>query len=308
MMSDVKLHCGDALAVMRAMEPASVDLVFGSPPYEAARSYGIGFNLEGQAWVDWMVTIVQESLRLCRGLVAFVVEGRTRHYAWSGTPALLMADLLRAGITLRKPPAFYRFGVWGSGGRDWLRNDYEFIICATHGGRLPWSDNKAMGGPPKYKAGGKPTNRKRNGTRNTAPSKSWGAYTAGDPSVKCNPGNVIHCNVGGGKMGDRLCHENEAPFPESLAESFVRSFCPPGGVVLDPFCGSGTTGKVALAHGRKFIGIDIRPGIGGLDTACRRLGLPPTIAVILDMQAQEKAARSLASEASAASAASGGRT
>ena len=31
----------------------------------------------------------------------------------------------------------------------------------------------------------------------------------------------------------------------------------PAGVVLDPFCGSGTTGVVALRHGWKFIGIEL---------------------------------------------------
>jgi DNA modification methylase len=59
-------------------------------------------------------------------------------------------------------------------------------------------------------------------------------------------------------MGSRLCHLNEAPFPERLAEFFVRSFCKPGGTVLDPFCGSGTTLAVARRHGRNAIGIDIR--------------------------------------------------
>ena len=59
-------------------------------------------------------------------------------------------------------------------------------------------------------------------------------------------------------MGHSLAHENEAPFPESLVEPFVRCFCPPDGVVLDPFCGSGTTLAVALRLGRGAIGVDIR--------------------------------------------------
>jgi len=250
--------CGDCIKEMQQFPEDSIDLVFGSPPYEDARTYGIDFNLKGQDWVDWMVEIYSEASRICKGLVAFVVQGRTRKYKWSATPALLMADLHRAGFVVRKPIIFHRFGVWGSGGNDWLRNDWEIIIPVTSGGRLPWSDVKAMGKPPKYKAGGKPTNRKQDGTRNTAPSRTWGNYKAGDESVRCNPGDVIHCNVGGGKMGSKLAHENEAPFPEKLAEFFVKSFCPPEGIVLDPFSGSGTTCVVAERLNRNWVGIDIR--------------------------------------------------
>ena len=49
-----------------------------------------------------------------------------------------------------------------------------------------------------------------------------------------NPGNciIVKARVGGGHMGSTLCHENEAPFPEDLAEFFVLSFCPPGGTAL----------------------------------------------------------------------------
>ena len=47
-------------------------------------------------------------------------------------------------------------------------------------------------------------------------------------------------------------------FPESLVEFFVKSFCPPGGVVVDPFSGSGTTGAVAVRLGRRFLGCDVR--------------------------------------------------
>lgn len=65
-------------------------------------------------------------------------------------------------------------------------------------------------------------------------------------------------------MGSRHAHANEAPFPETLAECFVRSFCPPGGIAVDPFCGSGTTAAVAKKWGRQWIGIDIRESQGKL--------------------------------------------
>ena len=59
-------------------------------------------------------------------------------------------------------------------------------------------------------------------------------------------------------MGSKLAHENEAPFPETLAEFFVRSCCPAGGIVCDPFSGSGTTIATAVKNGRNWVGIDVR--------------------------------------------------
>lgn len=264
-----QLICGDALNL--PLDDDSVDLVFCSPPYEAARTYGIGFKLKGDAWVEWAVERYMEHLRVCRGLVAWVVEGQTRQFKWSATPALLMAELHRRGVKLRKPPAFKRFGIPGSGGPDWLRNDWEFVVCGTKSGKLPWSDNKAMGHEPKYPPGGQMSNRHADGRRINKEKRarccrSTDRRPNGDlvpreysPPQICNPGNVIDCGaVGGNNMGSKLAHENEAPFPEQLAEFFVRSFSPPDGVVLDPFCGSGTTLAVAAKHGRNSIGVDIR--------------------------------------------------
>jgi DNA modification methylase len=48
-------------------------------------------------------------------------------------------------------------------------------------------------------------------------------------------------------------------FPQALCNLCIEAGCPPGGTILDPFCGSGTTGLAALQAGRNFIGIDISP-------------------------------------------------
>jgi hypothetical protein len=174
---------------------------------------------------------------------------------------------------LRHPAIFYRVGIPGSGGPDWLRSDYEPIVCASRGGPLPWSDNTAMGHAPVYGPGGDPSHRRPDGSRvNDAVGaaamedrKNVGHHRARQrngrvyqPPAKANPGNVIRCVVGGGNMGNKLCHDNEAPFPEALAEFFVKSFCPPGGIVCDPFSGSGTTGSMAIRFGRRFTGCDLR--------------------------------------------------
>lgn len=260
MISIVKSDC---LRFLRAQPAGSIDLVFGSPPYEDCRTYGIDFRLKGQAWVDWMVEVFIAAQDACKGLVAFVVEGKTKNFQWSATPALLMADLHRRGLKLRKPPAFHRVGIAGSGGPDWLRNDFEFIVCTSHG-KLPWSDNTAMGHPPKWAPGGEISNRTKDGQR--VNKRAARGYANGDvdrsvgydPPVKANPGNVLRYRVGGGVMGNKLCHVNEAPFPEGLAEFFIRSFCPPDGLVCDCFCGSGTTAAMAAKWGRNFTGCDLR--------------------------------------------------
>jgi len=271
---------GDCLKVMADMEPDSVDLIFGSPPYEDARTYGIDFKLKGQDWVDWMVRICEEASRVSKGLVAFVVQGRTRKFKWSCTPVLLMADLHRAGFNVREPIYYHRSGIPGSGGPDDMRHDLEYVVRVSKPGRLVWSDNVACGEPCKYAEGGMPSHRTQTGDRvNVTDPKSGHTLTSKRTSGRlvshrdnndkyspriyqnpkiANPGNVIKCRVGGGALGSKLAHENEAPFPEKLAEFFIKSFCPPGGIVLDPFSGSGTTIAVAKKCYRSGIGIDVR--------------------------------------------------
>ncbi len=50
-----------------------------------------------------------------------------------------------------------------------------------------------------------------------------------------------------------------AVMPEELVDPCVLAGSAPGDVVLDPFCGSGTVGVVALRHGRSFVGVDLNP-------------------------------------------------
>ncbi len=297
----------DAIEFLRSQPADSLDLVFGSPPYEQARLYledgqNMGISRKTDVWVKWMVEVYQAAQVACKGLVAFVVgHGQTKKFRWSGAPALLQADLIRAGMNLRNPPAFSRFGISGSGGPDWLRADYEVIVCTTRPGKLPWSDNTATGHPPKWAPGGEMSHRlsdgtrvnqwgkcgteagvngrahrRRNGERQKAKRPSHVMTTKGyatsghkdgdvkngegyTPPVLANPGNIIHLNVGGGHMGgDEYASQNEAPFPEKLAEFFILTFCPPGGKVCDPFSGSGTTACMAKRHGRNFTGCDLR--------------------------------------------------
>jgi len=53
--------------------------------------------------------------------------------------------------------------------------------------------------------------------------------------------------------------EHFAVFPEALVEIPIKFGCPKGGIVLDPFMGSGTTAIVAKKLGRNYLGIELNP-------------------------------------------------
>ena len=55
-----------------------------------------------------------------------------------------------------------------------------------------------------------------------------------------------------------------ATFPEKLIVDCIKAGCPVGGVVLDPFIGSGTTAVVALKEGRQYVGIELNPEYIGI--------------------------------------------
>lgn len=58
------------------------------------------------------------------------------------------------------------------------------------------------------------------------------------------------------KAGEKLFGKHPTQKPELLLRRIVVASSQAGDVICDPFCGSGTTGVVALQHGRHFIGID----------------------------------------------------
>ena len=58
-----------------------------------------------------------------------------------------------------------------------------------------------------------------------------------------------------GKNASNVDHP--AKFPQALPEQLIATYCPKGGAVLDPFCGSGTTLLAARTLGRSFYGFDI---------------------------------------------------
>jgi hypothetical protein len=144
-------------------------LTMTSPPYENCRTYGVGFKLKGQAWVDWMIPRVAETCRVTAGLVCVNMAAPVRDFRYSPAVEWLVADLTRHhGVVCGPAPyVYHRSGIPGSGGPHYHRRDWEPVYCFARPENLPprWSDNTAMGRPPKWAVGGEMAHRLQNGKR-----------------------------------------------------------------------------------------------------------------------------------------------
>jgi DNA polymerase-1 len=294
----------DCLGWLAGLPDGYADLTLGSPPYMDARTYGVGAQRGCAEWVEWMLEVTTAAVRVTRGLVLWVCAGVAHggNY-WPGCEGLAW-EWWRRGNRLWRPCIWFKnegefddpagvggCGQPGSGGKQWYRNDWEFVLAFVPKGGPVWSDPLANGYAPRWQGppGGACTNRRQDGRRAHTKRRANGelerqAYAA--PKI-ANPGNVVKVRVGGGQIGDRAAHAGEAPYPERLAEHFVRGHCPPGGIVVDPFMGTGTTAKAALVLGRRALGCDLRESQCAL-TRKRLAELPePTADTTLSPTAKE---------------------
>lgn len=247
--------CDDAIKWMDSFPAQSVHMVIGSPPYPTKDRYGSDQKKwKVFDWVDWMFDVTLAACRVSKGDVLWVVNGpvvnNEYHAAVEGLIWKVYQHrwLEQGNITCERPCVWHKNAAPNR--KNWFANNWEFVVCFRRVDSVRHWDWEAIAEPPKYKAGGRFRQRNAKGERVLG-----NEY----PQVKlARPKDVIRATVGGGHMGSKLASENEAPFPEKLIEPFVRSLCPVGGILCDPFGGSFSTLSVALKNNRRFVGCDLR--------------------------------------------------
>lgn len=243
MKGEYQLYLGDCLERMKEISDGSVDLTVTSPPYDNLRSYnGYTFDFEG---------IAQELYRVTKqgGVVVWVVGDATIKGSETGTSfrqALYFKDV--CGFNLHDTMIYHREGPPLTHNR--YEQKFEFMFVFSKGRPSTFNGLRE----PSVYAGAT-----RRGTTMRQDSDSLGRRgSKGFVSDTRLKGNVWKYGVGFNKSAtDNLAHKHPAIFPEQLAADHIESWSIPGDTVLDPFLGSGTTGKMALLAGRKFIGIEI---------------------------------------------------
>lgn len=252
------LYLGDCLDVMAWMPDGSVDLTVTSPPYDNLRTYPGTLN-------DWTPekwqAIIRELFRVTKqgGVVVWIVGDATINGSETGTSFRQALYAMDCGFRLHDTMIWNKGGFSAVGA---LQTRYAPVFEYM----FVWSKGKPKAfSPLKDRLNKQPgkalTGTIRNADGSFKPMSNQGKkrgmhgqrFNVWDMPAEMSSKNRLH----------------PAPFPEALARDHIVSWSNPGDVVLDPFLGSGTTGKMALLEGRRFIGIERVPEY--FDIARRRI-------------------------------------
>jgi hypothetical protein len=255
------VECDDALHFLSSLPDNAINLTLGSPPYaeKGERYVGTSRKWATADWVAWMFQVTEQAVRACSGYVLWVANGAVRGGRYLPACEGLVWEWHRRGGVCERPCIWHKNAPPNR--QDWFANDWEYVLAFRKPDGRRTFNWESIAEPPKYRSGGRFRQRTTTGER-----RLGGAY----PQNKlARPRDVFRVTVGGGHLGSELAHLNEAPYPEALVGPFIQVLSNPGEVICDPFCGSGTTGAVALRLGRNFIGCDIRES--QVDLARRRI-------------------------------------
>ena len=177
-----------------------------------------------------------------------------------GIPWLLAFTLRNDGWYLRSAAIWEKGNAMPESAKDRMTRSYEFVFLFAKSKRY-YYNGAAIAEPVKTATvermkRGFYTQKYSNGipgqkAQGIHRKRAAGEISDADIPVFRNKRDVWHINT----VPYRGAHF--AAFPPKLAETCILAGCPAGGIVLDPFMGSGTTGFVAKQFGRRYIGIDI---------------------------------------------------
>ena len=267
------LHRSDYRVTLDAVADAGgCDLVATSPPYCDARAYGADVrwgDADYAALGDAVWAALKPGGHALVNVDAPVREWRKGFGTERGMhPWRLMLDWAdRIGFRVPDRLPFGRAGVPGAyAGR--FRNDWEPLLWFQKPGADGFFDKSHMteAGKGAY-AGSVAVNSYRDGKikrASTGKNAEEGLVARGTLWQ--------YGLVGRGHTGapDIEAAGHPARWPYRLAVDIVRCFCPPDGLVCDPFCGAGTTAVAAVEHGRRFVGGDLlarEDGVPWVDVA-----------------------------------------
>ena len=282
-MSSFQILQGDCIEMMRTLPDNSVNCCVTSPPYFGLRDYGcdgqIGLEETPDAFISQLVSVFREVKRVLKddgtlwvnigdsyagnnsrasnnGRAGFgnpreTVVKRTGEGLKTkdliGIPWMLAFALRADGWYLRQDIIWHKPNPMPESVTDRCTKAHEYIFLLTKSPKY-YFDHKAM--QEKAVSAGKP--RQFGATKQEGTLSNDAGRVFGDNGLR-NKRSVWSVNVKPYKEA------HFATYPPELITPCILSGCPEGGIVIDPFGGSGTTAQVALQNKRNAILCELNP-------------------------------------------------
>ena len=227
---------GDCLERMKEIPDGSIDLTVTSPPYDNLRTYKDSLDWGEHVWKP----VLHELFRVTKqgGVVVWVVGDATIKGSETGTSFRQALFAKECGFNLHDTMIYEKSGMsFPDSTRYHQTHEYMFVF--TKGTVATFNPIK---------------DRKNKYTGKVGGNKRGGLCSRGEFGSRFNIWR--YANGRDNTTKDRKAFKHPAVFPEKLAEDHIVSWSDEGATVLDPFMGSGTTGKMATLNGRNFIGIE----------------------------------------------------
>jgi site-specific DNA-methyltransferase (adenine-specific) len=258
---------GDALAVLRRWPAGIVDCLVTSPPYWRQRDYRgpgdqVGQERTPEEYVERLVAIFGECRRVLKpsGTAWLVIGDKYEDGRLLGLPWRVALALADDGWRLRADCIWHKPNAMPSPARSRPTTDHEYVFLfaksdeyyydadAIREQHVTFTDKSRMRGGRRHFGvrGGTPESGKNGGASNLHDGRWDQAFHP----LGRNKRTVWSIPL------SKFRGAHFAVFPEPLVELCIQAGCPAGGLVLDPFCGSGTTPVVARRLGRHYVGID----------------------------------------------------
>jgi DNA modification methylase len=250
------VHRGDAFSVLKHLEENTYNCVVTSPPYYWLRDYGvegqIGQEQTVEDYVNAIVAVMDQVLRVLKqDGVLFLNLGDT-YYSGKGEPQGPDPKNRKRRFGLRVVDRSGGLGI-GLRQKSIIGIPWRVAIEMSQRG---WILRSPIIWYRKHALPEKVSDRARRSYEHVFMFvKSRRYYFNRQALLDCKEEDLW-------TIAARPVPTNgldTAPFPDELVQRCLAIGCPPGGSVLDPFAGGGTTLRVAVHSGRPAVGIDLNP-------------------------------------------------
>jgi len=272
---DYQIYCGAASDVLQELRAASVDTVMYSPPYFGLRKGAgyegeIGNETNVQEYLDNLMEVVHQIDRVLKSTGSIWINIADKYYKGSKMliPEQLVLRMTReAGLLLRNQIVWAKTSYSARDVRRRFQDSWEGIYWFTKSMDYWFEKQWIPRTTDPVACVRKIVRRRKEGAFQHLKNERLrtDSFTAGLHGRLIEE-EILDASLRGKPMPDvwrikcaQDYGDHPATYPEELCRVPILSTCPIGGTVLDPFCGSGTTGRMALDLGRSFIGIEIRP-------------------------------------------------